>query len=246
VSWRELPDAILLAWQPGQEAGYAIADILTGRVTPSGKLVDTFPVKWEDVPSSANFPGKTLLGPDPNARGIFAADRAAEVRYQDDIWVGYRSFATKGVKTAYPFGFGLSYTRFEYSDLKLSAGEFDGALTASVTVKNVGDREGREVVQLYLSAPEKDLPKPALELKGFAKTRTLKPGGSETVYFTLTARDLASFDEASSSWLAEAGTYTVKIGASSEDIRQTATFTKAADEHVLSVSTAVGAAPPTE
>jgi beta-glucosidase len=246
VSWRGLPDAILLAWQPGQEAGYAIADVLTGRVTPSGKLADSFPVKWEDVPSSANFPGKTLLGPDPNARGPFAADRAAEVRYQDDIWVGYRHFATKGVKTAYPFGFGLSYTRFEYSDLKLSGGEFEGALTASVTVNNVGDHEGREVVQLYLSAPEKGLPKPTLELKGFAKTRTLKPGESDTLHFTLTARDLASFDAVSSSWLAEAGTYTVRIGASSEDIRQTATFTKAADEHVLSVSTAVGAAPPTE
>ena len=121
VSWRDLPDAILLAWQPGQESGNAIADVLTGKVSPSGKLATTFPVKWEDVPSSANFPGKTLEGPDPDSKSILTmGDRAAEVEYLDDIWVGYRHYATKGVKTAYPFGFGLSYTTFGYSDLKLS------------------------------------------------------------------------------------------------------------------------------
>jgi beta-glucosidase len=243
ASWRELPDAILLAWQPGQEAGNAIADVLTGRTPPSGKLATTFPMKWEDVPSSANFPGKVLEGPDPNAtaRGPFGrGDRAAEVAYEDDIWVGYRHFATRGVKTAYPFGFGLSYTQFRYSDLKLSGPEFQKELTASVTVTNTGKAPGREIVQLYLSAPGKAAPKPALELKGFAKTRTLKPGESETVSFTVTARDLASFDEASSSWLAEAGTYTVKIGASSEDVRQTATFVKTREEKVATASTSVG------
>jgi len=242
ASWRELPDAILLAWQPGQEAGHAIADVLTGRTPPSGKLATTFPMKWEDVPSSANFPGKVLEGRDPNAtaRGPFGAgDRAAEVAYEDDIWVGYRHYATKGVKTAYPFGFGLSYTRFRYSDLKLSSGEFGGELSASVKVTNTGGAPGGEVVQLYLSAPGKVAPKPALELRGFAKTKTLKPGESQTLSFTLTGRDLASFDEASSSWLAEAGTYTVKIGASSEDIRQTATFVKAREEKVATVSTSI-------
>jgi beta-glucosidase len=242
ASWRELPDAILLAWQPGQEAGHAIADVLTGRTPPSGKLATTFPMRWEDVPSSANFPGKVLEGPDPNAtaRGPFGGgDRAAEVVYEDDIWVGYRHYATKGVKTAYPFGFGLSYTRFRYSDLKLSSAELGRELTASVTVTNAGDATGREVVQLYLSAPGKVAPKPALELRAFAKTKALKPGESQTLSFTLTARDLASFDEASSSWLAEAGTYTVKVGASSEDIRQTATFGKAREEKVATVSTSI-------
>jgi beta-glucosidase len=242
ASWRELPDAILLAWQPGQEAGHAIADVLTGRTPPSGKLATTFPMRWEDVPSSANFPGKVLEGPDPNAtaRGPFGGgDRAAEVVYEDDIWVGYRHYATKGVKTAYPFGFGLSYTRFRYSDLKLSSAELGKELTASVTVTNAGDATGREVVQLYLSAPGKVAPKPALELRAFAKTKALKPGESQTLSFTLTARDLASFDEASSSWLAEAGTYTVKVGASSEDIRQTATFGKAREEKVATVSTSI-------
>jgi beta-glucosidase len=245
VSWRELPDAILLAWQPGQEAGHAVTDVLTGRTAPSGKLATTFPVKWEDVPSSANFPGKVLEGPDPNAaaRGPFGAgDRAAEVVYEDDIWVGYRHFATKGVKTAYPFGFGLSDISFGYSSLKVSRAGLENELTASVTVTNTGKAAGREVVQLYVSAPGKIAPKPAVELKGFAKTRLLKPGESETVSFTLTARDLASFDEPSSSWVVEAGAYTVKIGASSEDIRQTATFVEGREEKVGTVSTSVSPA----
>jgi beta-glucosidase len=243
VSWRNDADAILLAWQPGQEGGHAIADVLTARTAPSGKLATTFPVRWQDVPSSANFPGKVLLGPDPNARGFMAGDRAAEVAYEDDVWVGYRHFTTKGVKTAYPFGFGLSYTRFAYSDLKLSQTEFTGELTASLTITNTGAAEGREVVQLYLSAPGKTLPKPALELRAFAKTKLLRAGESQRLSFTLVPRDLASFESASSSWVAEAGTYVVKLGASSEDIRQTAAFTKAQGEKVATVSTAVGATP---
>jgi beta-glucosidase len=240
ASWRELPDAILLAWEPGQESGNAIADVLVGRTPPSGKLATTFPIKWEDVPSSANFPGRTLLGPDPAApRRPFIGDRAAEVTYDDDIWVGYRHFATKGVKTAYPFGFGLSYTTFRYSGLKLSSSRLEKELTASVEITNTGAAAGREVVELYVSAPGKSAPKPALELRGFAKTRMLAPGESQTLSFTLGPRDLASFDEASSSWLAEAGSYTVKIGASSEDIRQTASFVKEREEKLATVSTSV-------
>jgi beta-glucosidase len=243
ASWRDRPDAILLAWQPGQESGNAIADVLTGRVSPSGRLATTFPVAWKDVPSSAGFPGKTLEGPDPNppSGAPNRGDRAAEVSYDDDIWVGYRHYATKGVKTAYPFGYGLSFTTFAYSGLKLGSPTFRPGLTASLVVKNTGKAAGREVVQLYLSAPGKSLPKPALELRGFAKTRELKPGESETVTFRLSPRDLTSFDEAASSWVAEPGTYTVKIGASSEDIRQTATFALAKAETVAKVTTAIGA-----
>ena len=144
VSWRDLPDAILLAWQPGQEAGHAVADVLTGRIPPSGKLAATFPVAWEDVPSSANFPGKVLLGPDPAARrGLLSGDRAAEVTYDDDIWVGYRHFSTKAVKPAYPFGFGLSYTTFGYTDLRLSARDSAKGISASVTITNAGKANGR-------------------------------------------------------------------------------------------------------
>jgi beta-glucosidase len=240
ASWREDPDAILLAWQPGQEAGHAIADVLTGRVPPSGRLADSFPMKWEDVPSSAGFPGKVLEGPDPNAQGPFRGDRAAEVDYDDGIWVGYRYYVTKGVKTAYPFGYGLTFTEFRYSDLKLSRTDFEKELGVSVTITNTGKAAGREVAQLYLSAPGKVAAKPARELRAFAKTKTLEPGQSETLTFTLTARDLASFDPKTSSWLAEGGTYTVGVGASAEDIRQTATFVKAHEERVASVSTAVG------
>jgi beta-glucosidase len=241
ASWREIPDAILLAWQPGQEAGYAIADVLGGRTAPSGHLATTFPMRWEDVPSSASFPGKVLEGPDPNATGFRANQaRAAEVTYDDPIWVGYRHYATKNVAPAYPFGFGLSYTRFAYSDLRLSGREFGTGLTASVKVTNSGAAPGREVVQLYVSAPGNSMPKPALELRAFAKTKTLKPGESESLSFALTQRDLASFDEATSAWVAEAGTYTVKVGASSADIRQTATFTKKGDEKVAAVSAVIG------
>jgi beta-glucosidase len=244
ASWRDLPDAILLAWQPGQESGHAIADVLTGKMSPSGKLATSFPLKYTDVPSAANFPGKTLVAADPAAAGRGGAfgrgDREAEVTYEDGVFVGYRHYATKGVKVAFPFGFGLSYTTFGYSGLKLSAAEFGKGLTATVTIKNAGKVAGREVVQLYVSAPGKTMPKPAIELKGFAKTRTLAPGESQVLTFQLAPRDLASFDETSSSWVAEAGTYSVKIGASSEDIRLTATFTKAKDEKVATVSGPVG------
>jgi beta-glucosidase len=244
ASWREAPDAILLAWQPGQEAGHAIADVVTGEVTPSGKLATTFPVKYTDVPSAANFPGKTLLGPDPQARpGPFGgSDREAEVVYEDDILVGYRHFATKNVKPAYPFGYGLSYTTFGYSELKLSAKDLGAGLTATVRVTNTGKVAGREAVQVYVSAPGKSMPKPALELRAFAKTKTLAPGESQTLTFTLTPRDVASFDQGSSSWRIEAGSYTVKVGASSEDIRQTAVFT-AKEEMVGKVAGAVGTSP---
>ncbi len=243
ASWRGVPDAILLAWQPGQESGHAIADVVTGKVTPSGKLATTFPVKYEDVPSSVNFPGRTILGPDPAARAnlLSGGDREAEIEYLDDIWVGYRHYATKGVKVAYPFGFGLSYTTFGYADLKLSATEFGTGITATVSIKNTGKSPGREVVQLYLSAPGKSMPKPAIELRGFAKTQVLAPGESQTLTFTMTPRDLASFHEASSSWVAEAGTYTVKVGASSADIRQSATFTKATEEKIATVAGTIGA-----
>jgi beta-glucosidase len=244
ASWREHADAVLLAWQPGQEAGHAIADVLLGRTPPSGKLATTFPLRWEDVPSSANFPGETLLGPDPEARGFMRGDRAAQVVYEDDVWVGYRHFATKGEAVAYPFGFGLSYTEFEYGELILSNGEFGEEISASLPITNTGAAAGREVVQLYLSAPGQSAPKPALELRAFAKTKTLGPGESQTLKFSLVARDLASFDEPSSSWVAEAGTYTVKIGASSADIRRTATFSVTGERSVESVSTGVGPARP--
>ena len=212
MSWKDNADAIVLAWQPGIEGGNAVADILSGTVNPSGKLAQTFPVKYDDVPSAKNFPGTP-------------AEHPTEVIYQEGIYVGYRYYQTFGVKTAYPFGFGMSYTKFGYSNLKLNSTVFNGRMTASVTITNTGSIAGKEVVQLYLSAPHQSLDKPTEELKGFAKTRLLEPGHSQTVTFTLSSRDLASFNTAASAWIADAGKYEVKIGASSEEIKLAKAFT---------------------
>ncbi len=224
ASWRELPDAILLAWQPGQEAGNSAADILSGRVNPSGRLADTFPVNYMDVPSSSNFPGTVLEGPDPSAPAWMRGARAAEVVYEDSLNVGYRYYTTQGVETAYPFGFGLSYTTFEYEKAKLSTETFTESMQVTVPVKNTGHRPGKTVIQLYIHAPGKALPKPERELKAFAKTVLLKPGEGEMVILKLTAKDLASFDTAQSAWVVEAGEYTLSIGLNAEKMLQSAAF----------------------
>jgi beta-glucosidase len=229
ASWRDLPDAILLAWQGGQEAGSAIADILSGKVNPSGKLAHTSMTDYMDVPSAKTFPGKEIPGapepePPPGAPPGFRRPKPSTITYEDGIYVGYRYYDSFGVKTAYEFGYGLSYTSFEYGNLKLSSPRFDGKLIVSVEVKNAGRVTGREAAQLYLTAPAKSLDKPAKELKGFAKTKLLAPGESQTLSFVLDARSLASFDPAASAWIADAGRYEVKVGASSRDIRQTASF----------------------
>lgn len=223
ASWRDQADAILLAWQPGQEGGNAIADVLSGKVNPSGKLATTFPVSYNDVPTAKNFPGKELTGQKSLVNNPFAG-RPAEVVYEEGIYVGYRYFNTFAVKPAYEFGYGLSYTNFGYGKLKLSSTQFNGTTTATVQITNKGKAPGKEIVQLYISAPSTKMQKPASELKAFAKTKLLKPGESQTITFTLTADDLASFDTSTSSWIAEAGTYTMKIGASSLNIKQSATI----------------------
>ena len=223
AGWRHHADAILLAWQPGQEGGNAIADVLRGDVNPSGRLPMTFPVTYADVPSAENFPGKVIPGQgEEGASSVFGVP--TEVTYDEGIYVGYRYYNTFDVEPAYPFGFGLSYTEFEWSGLELSASEFDGQTTATVVVSNVGATPGRDVVQLYLSAPGKALHKPESELRAFAKTGVIQPGQSETVTFTLTARDLASFHTDRAAWIAEPGTYSVKLGASARDVRAQATF----------------------
>lgn len=228
AEWRDNPDAILLAWQPGLEGGNAITDVLSGKVNPSGKLATTFPMSYNDVPSAKNFPGKEF--PDKATTGNFGMKAIpAEVTYEEGIYVGYRYYNTFNVKPAYEFGYGLSYTNFTYSNVKLNASTFAKSITASVTIKNSGAVAGKEVVQLYISAPANKLDKPSEELKGFAKTKLLQPGESQTITFTIHADDLASFDTNSTSWIAEAGMYTVKIGASSLDIKSKARFTLAKD-----------------
>lgn len=223
ASWKDIPDAILLAWQPGQEGGNAIADVLTGKVNPSGKLASTFPIKYEDVPSAKNFPGKELVGQKPLINSPLAG-KPAEVVYEEGIFIGYRYYKTFNVKTSYEFGYGLSYSDFSYSDLKLSAKNFNKEITATVEITNIGKFAGKEAVQLYLSAPSASLPKPESELKAFAKTDLLQPGKSQVLTFKIKPENLASFDTTKSAWIAEKGNYQVKIGASSLNIKQTANF----------------------
>lgn len=212
VKWRDYADAILIAWLPGQEAGNAIADVISGKVNPSGHLTSTFPMKYEDVPSAAFFPGTPI-------------ERPETAIYNEGVFVGYRYYNTFEVAPAYEFGYGLSYTTFGFEDLKLSTNEFKDQLEVSLTVINKGSVAGKEVVQLYLSAPSGKIDKPNEELKTFVKTKLLNPGEKEQVKFTIKASDLASFNTSQSAWVADAGEYTVKVGASSKDIRQTKTFT---------------------
>jgi beta-glucosidase len=223
ASWRDEADGILLAWQPGLEGGNAINDVLSGKVNPSGKLATTFPMAYTDEPSAKNFPGKELPMPEGQKASPMMG-KPSEVTYEEGIYVGYRYYNTFDVKTAYPFGYGLSYTNFKYSDLKLSSKTFNGTITATITITNNGDVAGKEVAELYVSAPQKGLPKPEEELKAFAKTKLLQPKESQTINLTLTAKDLASFNTAKLSWIAEAGTYEVKVGASSTDIKKTKKF----------------------
>ena len=203
-SWRDRADAIVCAWEPGEEAGNAIADVLTGKVCPSGKLTMTWPISVYDHASSRHFPSRNKVS-----------------NHEEDIYVGYRYFDTFNKDVSYPFGYGLSYTAFEYS--KPSVKVKGDCITVSVSVKNTGDVSGKEIAQVYVSAPTGQLEKPVQELKAFAKTRELKPGESQVLTMELQRRDLASYDETNCQWLTEAGTYTFRIGASSRDIRQTVT-----------------------
>ena len=228
ASWRDEVDAILLAWQPGLEAGNAVVDVLSGKVNPSGKLATTFPAKYEDEPSAKTFPGKEF--PEKATTGMMGMKAIpAEVIYEEGIYVGYRYYNTFNVKPAYEFGYGLSYTNFNYGKVVLSSTNFTKSITATVTITNTGNTAGKEVVQLYITAPAGKLDKPAAELKAYAKTGLLQPGQSQKITFTITAADLASFHTASTAWIAEAGNYTIKIGASSTDTRQTTGFILAKD-----------------
>ena len=222
ASWKELPDAILCAWQAGQEGGNSVVDVLSGKQSPSGKFTMTWPVKFSDAYSSKNFP----IDQDPRIDMTNQGAKSANVRnvdyteYEEDIYVGYRYFDSFEVPVSYPFGFGLSYTTFEYSDAKIS--QTNDAVTVTVTVKNTGEREGKEVVELYIAAPDaKAANKPAKELKAFAKTKALKAGESETLTLTVKTADLASFDEAASAWVVAEGEYQFLVAASAQDIKAT-------------------------
>ncbi|MBR5750000.1 MAG: glycoside hydrolase family 3 C-terminal domain-containing protein [Prevotella sp.] len=221
ASWKELPDAILCAWQAGQEGGNSVVDVLSGKQSPSGKFTMTWPVKFTDAYSSKNFPidedpkiDMLNQGQKGNVKNVDYTD------YEEDIYVGYRYFDSFDVPVSYPFGYGLSYTTFEYSDAKIA--QKNDIYDVTVTIKNTGNFEGKEVVELYVSAPDnKAANKPVKELKAFAKTKLLKPGESETLTLSITAPELASFDEAASAWVVAEGEYQFLVGASSQDIKAT-------------------------
>jgi len=217
ASWKNLPDAIILAWQPGQEGGNAIADVIKGNVNPSGKLPMTFPVNYMDIPSSKNFPYDYKGEPfDANKKDI------GYTKYDEGIWVGYRYFNTFDKEVSYPFGYGLSYTSFTYNNAKIKRTK--NGYEINVKITNTGKASGKEVAELYISAPKSDIDKPTYELKAFAKTMLLQPEESEVLTLKFAAPDLASFHEDSNCWVADAGAYKVLIGSSVSDIRQTLSF----------------------
>ena len=220
ASWRDRVDAIHCAWQPGEEGGNSVADVLTGKANPSGKLTMTWPIAATDHPSTKNFPQEMEMYSYREMKGWGSGIPNEDfTNHEEDIYVGYRYFDTFGKQVAYPFGFGLSYTTFDIT--KHTVKSRGNLVDITVTVKNTGSVAGKEVVQVYVQAPKGKLEKPTQELKAFAKTRELQPGESETLTMNLLLRDLASFDEAASQWLTEAGTYTFRIGFSSRDIKAT-------------------------
>lgn len=243
-SWKNTPDAILLAWQAGQEGGNSVADVLTGKQSPSGKLTMTWPNSFGDHKSSRNFPRaeqfkldlSTFMGKEVEKRE--PVNTYDWTNYEEDIYVGYRWFDTQKQTVSYPFGYGLSYTTFEYSNAKVSN---DGTnLTVTVDVKNIGARAGKEVVELFVSAPAGQLDKPLHELKAYAKTKNLNAGEVQSVTLTVPVSELASFSEAESEWVVDGGKYLLRIGASSRDIRAELTVEVAGQSQKVSQVLATG------
>ena len=229
ASWKKYPDAILCAWLPGEEAGNSVADVITGKVNPSGRLPMTFPINYIDAKGAENFPYNFISDRanesvvHPERRGLPLKD-LAYTDYIEGIYVGYRYFCTEGKAVSYPFGYGLSYTNFEYSEPIVSI--VGDKLTASVKVTNTGSLAGKEAVGLYIKAPLgsfKD--KPSRELKEFGKTGLLQPGESETLSFSVPVSQLASFNSEKSRWETAKGGYTAYFGANSEKSEAEATFT---------------------
>jgi beta-glucosidase len=224
ASWKEQPDAILLAWQGGQEGGNSVADILSGKVNPSGKLTMTFPVALEDHASMANFPmtGETMslnsilftVKPKPEKEQVKNIDYT---KYEEGIYVGYRHFDRHNINVSYPFGYGLSYTTFEYG--KMDARVVTDTILISLQVKNTGTVAGKEVVEIYVSKPDTRIDRPVQELKAFTKTPLMNAGETLNLTFNVPVSDLSYWDEAQSAWVLEKGAYTINASSSSRDKR---------------------------
>ena len=216
MPWADKVDAIVQGWYGGTETGNALADVLTGKVNPSGRLPFSVPFKYEDGPikTEAQYPGIKAEG-----------DEFWQTHYSEGIYVGYRWYASKNIPVQFPFGHGLSYTTFEYSNAKAAKPSMtaDGTLKVSVDVANTGKYDGAEVVQLYIADTEASIDRPAKELKGFEKV-WLKAGEKKTVTFEIDAEDLSYFDAAKHEWVAEPGEFKALLGSSSEDVRSTVAF----------------------
>ena len=232
ASWQNQVDALVCTWQGGQESGFSVADVLSGKVNPSGKLPMTFAIKYGDAYADKNFPANV---DDKTMGAMFMWGRNKEdakkrepqanidyTNYEEDIYVGYRYFDSFGKPVAYPFGYGLSYTTFGYENLSCSV---DGdVITVKVDVKNTGKKAGRNVVELFVAAPNsKKMNKPEKELRNYAKTKLLQPGQTETVTMQVKTEDLASFNEKASAWKTDAGVYTFMICSSANDVEAKAT-----------------------
>jgi len=206
--WIDRVPAVLCAWYGGQEVGHAVGDLVFGLAVPSGKLAVTFPRKIEDSTAFGHYPGEKL-----------------HVEYGEGLFVGYRGFDRGKVEPLFPFGYGLSYTTFEYGGLTVSTPEVKagGKVEIGVQVRNTGTRPGAEVVQLYLHDVESSLPRPEKELKGFGRVM-LQPGETRALTFTLDRSAMAFFDPGKGDWVAEKGAFEVLVGASSRDIRLKGAF----------------------
>jgi len=227
ASWIGQPDAVLVSWLPGQEGGNSVADILVGKESPSGRLPMTWPVSYNDVPSKNDFPIPDDISDEQlteslkgflNVRTEGSRKNFDVTTYNDGIYVGYRYYTTKNVAVSYPFGYGLSYTSFKYGKPVVTKTD-NGDITVSVEVKNTGKFAGKDVIQVYVSAPGKDMDKPARELKAFAKTRKLGSGESQTVAVTIPYASLASFSEQGSCWQVESGIYKVMVARNAADAK---------------------------
>ncbi|MCB0371650.1 MAG: glycoside hydrolase family 3 C-terminal domain-containing protein [Muricauda sp.] len=227
ASWKDQPDAIVLAWQGGQEGGNAVADILSGKVNPSGKLTMTFPVQLDDHWSNANFPlqGEKMkmtdfiVGKEPKEDEADMIKNVDYTNYDEGIYVGYRHFDKAGLDVSYPFGYGLSYTQFEFGEMQLT--HENDSLKIALPVTNIGAVPGKEVVQLYVGKPNSPIDRPEQELKAFAKTVPLQPSAVDTIKLVVPIKSLRYWDEKTASWQLEPGTYWIKVGNSSREIRST-------------------------
>ncbi len=224
-SWKNLPDAILLAWQGGQEAGNSVADIITGKINPSGKLPMTFPNDIYDHKSSLNFPmGGEQMGINDIIYGIQKKEKSEDKKiknkdytlYEEGVYVGYRHFDKDKLDVSYPFGYGLSYTKFELNDLKAIRSK--DIINIEIKVSNIGTTPGKEVIQVYSSKPDSDVDRPIKELRAFIKTSLLNPGESTRLKMQIPQSELSYWSEDESQWVLENGTYSFNLGNSSRTL----------------------------